>query len=222
MDYRDIVVKHTNTYIDSMRADIYRDVTAKFCADHKIENPYLTDAEMEALKVVKTNNLPNNFAIPSIGLSIYGYYITSTYIPTNIVSRQPLDKRFISNQLAKILYYINGYYSLEYTQETKYNSISTFQDKYYLLGPYKSGDLKYHFYLMHPKNPTNILSRYFVEFCKVNTIDHIALPYLVRYDFHIQKSMGFVNKWMISEEDKELLTSIVQKNITRRINSGSR
>jgi hypothetical protein len=213
MNYSEIVAKHTNTYIDSMRADIYREVIAKFSADHKIENPYLTNDEMDALKIVKTNNLPNNFAIPSMGLSIYGYYISSTYIPTKIVSSKPLDKRFIINEFAKVLYFINGYFSLEYPQETKYNSILVFQDKYYILGPYKSEDLRYQFYLMHPKNPTNILSRYFVEFCSNNTIDHNALPYLVRYDFFIQKRMGFVNKWMISEEDKVLLESIVQKRI---------
>jgi hypothetical protein len=193
MDYHDIVVKHTNTYIDSMRADIYREVTAKFCADHKIENPYLTDAEMDELKMIKTNNLPNNFRIPKTGLSIYGYYILPGMISECANSKKVLDRHFMNSQIVKVLYFTDGYYSLEYPQKTKYKSILSFTSEYYLLGPNDSECKKFVFYRMHPKNPKNILSRYFIEFCKTEDLNPKYLPELVKYDFFIQKRMGFVN-----------------------------
>jgi hypothetical protein len=215
MDCSEVLANHTKTYVEVMIAEIYRDVTAKFCADNKMENPYLSHKEIDALKFIKTSDLPYDLIIPNTDLTIYGHYIGSDFIRDCMDS----DKEFLNSQIVKVLYLVDSQYSFEYPPITQYADIAIYQDTYHLLGPYNSDCGKYLFFIMHPKNTAQMLSRYFIEFCNAENVNPKYLPNLVKYDLYIQKRMGFTNTNKLSEsnEDKKLklkLRKIEEREIT--------
>jgi hypothetical protein len=216
MDYSDIVVKHTNTYIDNIRRELHYKILDEFCAAQTIENPYLSREEINALATKSFENCPNNIYISSeSSLTIAGYYLNHVVIDelreNKCYSRGRGGHSYggghgnFSDNLRYIvkLYYDEMVLPLCKVNETdKYHltftsseerDIEFYKEKYYvdLNRTYYYGGKQFH--NVYPKMPLRMMSRYMIEFITRENPDILALPFAIKYDFYLQERMGFIN-----------------------------
>jgi hypothetical protein len=241
MDYSAIVANHTKTYIENIRKEIQREVIAEFCAKNKIENPYLTREEMDALatdngtvKPKRFTNCPDNiFISPNSIITFAGYLVKydidvlyETKLLTDktrkTVTRERLEAfSKIYHEILLQLRYSNANGTNTYSLNgSEYNVFEHYANYYYVNTTlYRNHNKDFAFMIAYPKYPTRMLSRYFIEFARKEDPDVTLLPFAIKYDFYIQERMGFINTFKTSkisemgEMDEELINNISKKNI---------
>lgn len=210
MAYASIIAKQSESFIKNLREELHVQVTAEFCAKHNIENPYLTDEEMNALatnngteKPLKFGDCPHNiFTSPTSPLTFTGQLISNQfhkqYNPQNTHPLIQYIKKFYG-EWNLISYHRSSNNNLYQDHRKNYEkkTLEDFRKLYYIDNEtacfynYES-QVTAHFY--YPKNPKQTLSRYFLEYEKKFPFDYIIAPILVHYDFFLQERLGFLNR----------------------------
>jgi hypothetical protein len=210
MAYASIIAKHSESFIKSIREEIFHKVSEELCAKNKIENPYLTRDEMDALatnngtaKPLKFGDCPDNiFTSPTSPLTFNGLLIRNDFYKScNLKDLHPLIPHIKKHygEWNLISYHQNNRDGMYYDHITKdKKKLDEYREIYYIDNERScfvaAEDYQNYMYFYYPKNSSRVLSRYFLEYEKKFPFDYIIAPILVHYDFFLQERLGFLNR----------------------------